>query len=645
MSQMLMWVIVGLLLQSRPAGVGDLPGTSGMDAAPVTAGVSGTAAVPANRGVPGRGARAPQSRPATFPQLPTTLDIEPLREWVVQHDGRYPPLDTLARDIVESVTGKIYFEKRDPILWLLAWTFQPEVWMYYPLIPIRNAELRGELRLSGTQTVFSYAELMEAERLQVLIGELGTIPRGQKFDPLQSKARELHEKLVLLRRVFQGEVICLVPGTERASPWRSIGSFHSMGESEPEAVKAAWQDLRVAFIAQDADAFTVAGDRLTDALAELPAPYRPEQRLILTELRYNRLGLFRKACLTMASGAILALMAVSRRFSKLRVAAGIALVLGFTALSYGLWLRWTIAGRIPASNMYESLLFLSWGMGAFGIVSMLLMRDRVVPLTASFLGALALLLADRLPLDHFVRPIPPVLLDTLWMSIHVPIIMLSYSVLALAALVAHAQLVVMAGAPGNRRLVTMMDAVHSWYVYAGCILLAAGITTGSMWASSSWGRYWGWDPKEVWSLIALLAYLAILHLRADRGDTPGWVYAVGGGLGGLVLILVAVSLTPLSGLEVGMLAVAAGATALFVVARGPFATAFKSILAFWMIIMTYVGVNYVLGIGLHSYGFGTGAVVQYLFIFGGIDLLLIGACAAVYLLRGRRGPARQVVPA
>jgi cytochrome c biogenesis factor len=102
-----------------------------------------------------------------------------------------------------------------------------------------------------------------------------------------------------------------------------------------------------------------------------------------------------------------------------------------------------------------------------------------------------------------------------------------------------------------------------WYTQVGSILLITGILTGSIWAASSWGRYWGWDPKEVWSLVAFLAYLAILHGRFER------------------LI-------------------------------GPFGVAALSIVAFWSVLMTYVGVNYVLASGLHSYGFGGSGVVRWM---------------------------------
>ena len=283
--------------------------------------------------------------------------------------------------------------------------------------------------------------------------------------------------------------------------------------------------------------------------------------------------------------------------------------------------------------MFESLLFLSWGMGAFAVVSVFLLRDRVVPLTASAMGAVALILADCLPMDHFIRPIAPVLLDTVWMSIHVPVIMVSYSVLALAVVTAHVQLLVMAVAPRQRQLISTTDSLHYWYVHVGAILLAAGIITGSMWAASSWGRYWGWDPKEVWSLVAFLGYLAILHVRLDRVRTPKWLYGAGALLFAALFILVAPKLAPLTGPKLLVLAATLAAMLLFVLARGQLATALKSILAFWLIVMTYVGVNYVLGTGMHSYGFGTGAVVRYLFWIGGIDLALVMACTLVSLCR------------
>jgi ABC-type transport system involved in cytochrome c biogenesis permease subunit len=518
---------------------------------------------------------------------------------------------------------------------LLAWTFDPRSWMDRSLIDIANAEVRAELELPASKTAFSYNELVSDHRLHELVDELSRV-EGRKLNPLESKVSSIEEKLIVLQRIFAGQVIRAIPNPETlGGAWRPLTMAREEDPSEVGQALAAWTELRSAFLADDGERFAAASERLKLSLEALPAAHRPSPELISTELRYNRQQPFRKAWMLMVAGAILAAVAVPLRRRWFDAVSVLALIAGFGVLTYGLWLRWSIAGRIPAANMFESLLFLSWGMGAFAILSMLVMRDRIVPLTASAMGALALILADCLPLDGYIRPIAPVLLDTIWMSIHVPIIMCSYSVLALAMLIAHVQLVVMAVTPQRRELARAVDALHYWYVHVGAILLLVGIITGSMWAASSWGRYWGWDPKEVWSLVAFLGYLAILHVRVDRERVAWWMYVIAGLLIVGLFVLVAPELAPLSATRLLALGGAAAAMVIFVLARGPFATAFKSVLAFWLIIMTYVGVNFILGIGLHSYGFGTGAVVRYMFIIGGLDLALIVLCALVYLMRRR----------
>ncbi len=243
-------------------------------------------------------------------------------------------------------------------------------------------------------------------------------------------------------------------------------------------------------------------------------------------------------------------------------------------MTWGIATRWQVAGRIPASNMYESLLFLGWGVCLFALIAILALRNRLVIFNAAAMSALTMILADCLPIDPFIHPMAPVLSGTPWLAIHVPIIMTSYSVLALGVLVAHLQIGVVIFAPRRRDLAQRMFDILYWYILVGSTLLITGIITGSIWAASSWGRYWGWDPKEVWSLIAFLVYLTILHGRLDR----------------LV---------------------------------GTFGVAAFSILAFWTILMTYIGVNYILASGLHSYGFGSSGVVTWLLVVAGAEALFL----------------------
>ena len=569
---------------------------------------------------------------ATEAQLPTDLDLTELRALPVQHDGRWMPLDTVARDTVKSITGTTHHNGIDPVLMLLAWTFDAPTWGEQPLITIANAELRKELGLSPSQTVFTYATLREHRPLIALIHGLRDV-RGRKLDPLEKKAQSIFTKLQNLSDVFAGQVIRPIPDPNEASGrWAPLSSEAVMQRDDCRDTLAAWRDMREAFLARDTQRFNATNKTFVAALAKLPAEYRPAPSLIATELQYNQTAPFTRAWEILSAAAVLAFLALLLRHRAADLVTLLVMIAGFLALTWGLYLRWQIAGRIPAANMFESLLFLSWGASAFAIISTLVFHQRVIPLTASGLGAVALILADNLPLDGFIRPIPPVLLDTIWMSIHVPVIMVSYAVLALAVIIAHVELIALALAARKREFIDAVDRLHYWFIHVGSILLFVGIFTGSMWASSSWGRYWGWDPKEVWSLIAFLCYLVTLHERREHGRRSGWRLLLGPVLTAIVLVLVGSQFAHLSGAMLIGLVVAGLIVLFFVLARGHMAVVVKSIVSFWMIVMTYVGVNYVLGIGLHTYGFGTGAVVHYMFLLGSLDLALVVACYALHLL-------------
>ncbi|MCB9849860.1 MAG: hypothetical protein H6817_04070 [Phycisphaerales bacterium] len=302
-------------------------------------------------------------------------------------DGRWPPLDTVARDVVKTVTGDATYEGHDPVLLLLAWTFDSRSWMAEPLIKIGNAELRGELQLPADQTRFSFAELINHQPLTEKIQALATRDGSRKMDPLESKVSGIHEKLNTLNAAFRGYAINPIPDPQDArGAWLAIAEMNQSSAPQLEPLRQAWAQLKRTFLADDAAAFARASSSVTDALAALPALYRPSPGKIAVELRSNRIQPFRTAWQIMVAGAVLAALAALVRKRALDVVAMVVMVGGFAALCYGLYLRWQIAGRIPAANMFESLLFLSWGMGAFAILSMLVFKDRTVPMTASAMG-------------------------------------------------------------------------------------------------------------------------------------------------------------------------------------------------------------------------------------------------------------------
>jgi cytochrome c-type biogenesis protein CcsB len=471
-----------------------------------------------------------EARAQEVPPVPAPADVEALRRLPVQHDGRVMPLDTLAREAVWNVTGRAGVWGVDPVAMALGWALYPQAWVIQPIVPVKDARLADAVGLPPGTRWSSFRELARNERLdQLMTAAQEDEVRGRPLGSLERAAQKLQQRLLWMQSLLDHDALRVVPAAKPGGRW-----------TVPEPLRSA-ADLR-AVLDSGISAGRLSPGRLS------------------AELLYNRARPARIAWIVLGLSLLLSVAAMALDRRPLDWAAGALLVAGFAVMTWGIWLRWQVAGRIPASNMYESLLFLAWGAGAFAVIATVLVRSRIVVLNAAAGAALTMFLADQLPIDPFVHPMPPVLSGTYWLAIHVPIIMAGFAVLALGMVVAHMQIGAQAFAPARRTVALRMAELQYYYIHVGSILLVAGILTGSMWAASSWGRYWGWDPKEVWSLVAFLAYMAILHARAER------------------LI-------------------------------GSFGVAAWSIAAFQTILMTYLGVNFVLSAGLHSYGFGEASVV------------------------------------
>lgn len=200
------------------------------------------------------------------------------------------------------------------------------------------------------------------------------------------------------------------------------------------------------------------------------------------------------------------------------------------------------------------MLWLAFVAVLLAIIFEAIYRVRYFGLCASILAAVTLLLADHLPLDPSISPVVAVLRSNLWLTVHVLTIVASYGALALGVIMAHIYagmyLVHGRGHEGLRPLDTWVYRS----LQVGIVLLAAGIMLGAVWANASWGRYWGWDPKETWALVTLLWYIAMLH-----GRFSGWIRGAG--------------------------------------------FALATIAGFFFLLMTYYGVSFYL-VGLHSYAGG-----------------------------------------
>jgi len=230
---------------------------------------------------------------------------------------------------------------------------------------------------------------------------------------------------------------------------------------------------------------------------------------------------------------------------------------GFIYYTFGLGLRWYIAGHAPWSNGYESMVFIGWAIMMAGIL-MMRKSHLVMPVTATFTG-LVMMVAHLSWMNPQITNLVPVL-QSYWLTLHVAVITAGYGFLGLGAILGFLSLLIMIFRNSNNisRLQLAVDEltiVNEMALTAGLYFMTIGSFLGGIWANESWGRYWGWDAKETWSLITIVLYALVLHLRFIPGLKGKTVFNI------------------------------------------------VSLITFSSVIMTYLGVNYYLS-GMHSYAAG-----------------------------------------
>jgi cytochrome c-type biogenesis protein CcsB len=224
------------------------------------------------------------------------------------------------------------------------------------------------------------------------------------------------------------------------------------------------------------------------------------------------------------SAVVFLLMSVIRfwskpRFKKLFSILGKffqwAVLLGFLVFTIGLGIRWVLAGHAPWTNKYESMVFAGWTSLLAGIV--LARHSRLPMICGSFLSGIVLLMAHTPSIDSTISPLAPILKSKL-LIFHVSIAIVSYGFFAVGTSMAFFNLLALAF-PTFRKENLCLSKVSIWSkiteqaLWIGLFLLTIGCILGSIWANEAWGRYWGWDPKESWTLIVILSYAVVLHLR------------------------------------------------------------------------------------------------------------------------------------
>ena len=244
----------------------------------------------------------------------------------------------------------------------------------------------------------------------------------------------------------------------------------------------------------------------------------------------------------------------------------------FILMTLGLAMRWYISGHAPWSDAYESILYVAWATTFFGLAFG--RKSELTVASTAFVSAIILWVAHQSWLDPSIANLQPVL-DSYWLMIHVAVIVASYGPFTLGMILGAASLLLMLLTNSKNKSkmdlnIKELTVINEMALTVGLVMLTIGNFLGGQWANESWGRYWGWDPKETWALISIMVYAFVIHARLVPGLRGRWTFNV------------------------------------------------MAIFAYASIMMTYFGVNFYLT-GLHSYASGdvpvTPTFVYYILTF------------------------------
>ena len=420
----------------------------------------------------------------------------------VIYNDRVVPFNTLARDFVLKLTGKPAYGGMTPEQVISGWLLRPEVWQHEPMIYIKSAELRRLLHLDTPYARLT--DLFDGENYRLQKYWKGGQDRSGKMSSLEKAVAEADEKVGLILMLRNGTLIRPLPAD---------GSVKPVSDTK---IYAELLYNRIPF-----SKWLFMFNLTVGLLAFFHLLYRGLHRQAAPDFS-GRVGMFPSR--------------LADTFFR------VSLYAAFLFQLFGYALRWYIGGRIPLSNGYETMQFM-----ALCALFLACLCRRRFPFTVPFgflLSGFALLVSYLGQMNPQITPLMPVLVSP-WLSTHVSLIMMSYALFAFMMLNGILALCL-------RRSARMLMLLSRLLLYPATFFLGAGIFLGAVWANVSWGRYWAWDPKEVWALITFMVYGVAFHARSLR------------------------------------------------IFRKPLFFHIYMIAAFLTVLMTYFGVNYILG-GMHSY--------------------------------------------
>tara|TARA_B100000949_G_scaffold137686_1_gene121140 strand:+ start:21619 stop:24864 length:3246 start_codon:yes stop_codon:yes gene_type:complete len=515
-------------------------------------------------------------------------------------EGRMKPVHTFSSELLRKLSGKDKYKDMSSNQVFLSMMLNPGVWYAADIIEVgkwQNDSIRKVIGVPKGTDYVKATDFIDENGVNKLGPYLEKATTTNNPSNFEKDIKKVWERLGLLDVALGGSIVKIFPLlNDENNKWISAVEYRGGDYQVQDSLYANFIRNAMPYYLNSLQQSIKTGDysqpdRLLEAFKQNQKNHGeevlPSDRKIKTEIIYNKLDLFNRLYKYYAMvGVLLFFVLIAKIFKERKFLDAFAYLLKGTIILFFIWhtigliLRWYISGHAPWSDAYESILYVGWATMGIGLA---LGRKSELTIAASaFVTSMLLWIAHQSWVDPAIANLVPVL-DSYWLMIHVAVIVGSYGPLTVGMIlgVVTLLLMVLTNKKNKKRMdlaIKELTVINELALTAGLVMLTIGNFLGGQWANESWGRYWGWDPKETWALISIMVYAFVLHMRLVPGLRGKWTYN------------------------------------------------FASIVAFASIMMTYFGVNFYL-VGLHSYASGdqviTPSFVWYtvlgVFVLGGIS--------------------------
>lgn len=431
----------------------------------------------------------------------------------VLYNSRITPINTVATSFVTKLCGKPTWDGLSSNQVFAGWIFDVPYWETVKMIEIKEKKAQELLGINGKWA--SFDDFWDSYNNYKLDAPLKEAYKDGDTK-LQKQLRDADEKFNIIRMLYGGEMLKMFPYAGKQghmqwfAPGQPLGNL-KLDEKELVFIKKSMDYLAESIITGDKARAEEIAKKIYSYQHVRGKAVVPTKFRIYTETFYNktnaqRLPVMLYLTLSLVLAIVSTLSLNNGKQKKTRLVSSVLTWVMLIHTTLLLALRWYVSGHLPMSNGYETMQFMAWAT----LIVTLVMQKHFLPVKqfGPLLSSFALLVAMITDGNPQITQLMPVLQSPL-LSVHVMVIMFSYALFGLTALIGLQGLI--AHHRKQEEKEQQLAALSQFLLYPAVALIAIGIFIGAIWANVSWGRYWSWDSKETWALITMLIYSVPLH--------------------------------------------------------------------------------------------------------------------------------------